>query len=144
MSDKAKRKQPAGKTTDVTTVEQPHGGALKSGGTPGNAGGLGRPPSAIRTYCRGSFEQRIPILEAIADGVIEAGPKERIRAIDVLAKYGGVDKIAITEAEQPVAPKSGRELAAEYLKRLEQVRTVEDMERLLTEAAQKQADARPN
>ena len=28
----------------VTKVPQPHGGALNSGGTPGNKGGMGRPP----------------------------------------------------------------------------------------------------
>ena len=45
----------------------PNGGMLQNGGTPGNPGG-GRPPSDIRARCRGSFEQRIPILEQIADG----------------------------------------------------------------------------
>jgi hypothetical protein len=61
--------------TAVAKIAQPHGGALYSGGVPGNAGGLGRAPSAIRAKCRGSFEQRIPILEQIADGE----PSEEVR-----------------------------------------------------------------
>lgn len=39
-------------------------------GNPGNAGGTGRPSSAIRDRVRGSFDERIPILEAIADGQV--------------------------------------------------------------------------
>lgn len=53
---------------ELTKVLQPHGGALNSGGTPGNAGGTGRPASVIRERCRGSFDQRIAVLEDIADG----------------------------------------------------------------------------
>jgi hypothetical protein len=45
------------------------------GGNYGNPGG-GRPPSAIRLRCRGSFEERIPVLEQIADG--EASEKIRV------------------------------------------------------------------
>jgi hypothetical protein len=48
------------------------GGALKTG-NPGNKGG-GRLPSAIRETCRGSFDNRIKVLESIADGE----PIERI------------------------------------------------------------------
>ncbi len=42
-------------------------GALRGGGKPGNRGGTGRPPSVIRERCRGSFEDRIAVLEEIAD-----------------------------------------------------------------------------
>ena len=98
-------------------VAQEHGGALKSGGTSGNRGGSGRPPSAIREHCRGSFAQRVAILEAIADGEplpmtkidgdeeitiqVSAAIRERTQAIDMLGKYGGVDKLALTTDEQP-------------------------------------------
>lgn len=65
--------KPRAKTTGKTTgtrvgalIKQPHGGALRNGGT--NVGGTGRPPSAIREHLRGSFDHRIAVLESIADG----------------------------------------------------------------------------
>lgn len=33
-------------------IPQKHGGALNSGGTPGNRGGPGRPPDAFKELCR--------------------------------------------------------------------------------------------
>lgn len=66
-------------------VRQPHGGALNRGGTPGNAGG--RPPSVLRARLRGSFEDRVKVLEEIADDA-KLPPVDRIRAIDLLGKYG--------------------------------------------------------
>ncbi|MEO7502995.1 MAG: hypothetical protein ABIW94_10205 [Gemmatimonadaceae bacterium] len=50
-------------------VPQPHGGALLKGGNDGNRGGRGAVPSLLRERLVGSFEQRIPVLERIADGV---------------------------------------------------------------------------
>ncbi|MHB1097809.1 MAG: PI-PLC domain-containing protein [Gemmatimonadaceae bacterium] len=69
--------------------------------------GTGRPPSELRAQLRGSFGDRIGILERFADGVMPlAGecpkcghleperltlpmdPADRLRAIDTLAKYG--------------------------------------------------------
>lgn len=56
-------------TATPALVPQPNGrGALLSGGMPGNAGGPGRPPSIIRERLRGSYEQRIAVLEQVADG----------------------------------------------------------------------------
>lgn len=104
-------------TPVVDLVPQPHGGALAAGGTPGNAGGLGATPSAIRELCRGSFKERVPILERIADGVLtqeiqtKLGPvlvtpsfKERANAIDILGKYAGLEKITVESV--PSAPES--------------------------------------
>ena len=70
-------------------VKPPHGkGFLRHGSLPGtNAGGTGRPPSAIRERLRGSFEERIAILEEIADGAQQAAA-DRMKAIDLLGKYG--------------------------------------------------------
>jgi hypothetical protein len=68
-------------------ISQPHGGALLSGGRPGNRGGTGRPPSAMRALLSASFEQRIRILEMIADDRL-ARVGDRLRAIDILGKYG--------------------------------------------------------
>ena len=68
-------------------VPQPHGGALLPGAGGGPQPGSGRPPSEIRKRLRGSFEERIRILEEIADDP-DASKVDRIKAIDMLAKYG--------------------------------------------------------
>lgn len=68
-------------------IPQPHGGAIYRGGVRGNSGGPGRPPSELRARLRGSFEDRFAVLEAIADDAA-ADPSDRIRAIEVMAKYG--------------------------------------------------------
>ena len=66
-----------------------HGnGKLRHGSRRGtNRGGTGRPPSAIRERLQGSFDERIETLEAIADSPAESAA-DRIRAIDLLARYG--------------------------------------------------------
>jgi hypothetical protein len=83
------------KTTDKTSVgqlvPQPHGGALRNGGT--NKGGPGRPASEVIARALGSFDERIPVLEEIADNAA-AADADRIRAVDKLAKYGLVDGIS--------------------------------------------------
>jgi hypothetical protein len=112
----------AGETTATSTkpakIRQAHGGALNSGGTKGNKGG--RPPSAVRDACRADFDKLRPILKTIAlghaskqgrkaapaaDGEIggELAPvttADRIRAIDVLAKYGMEANISITDVRE--------------------------------------------
>ena len=81
----ATRKTP---TKTAIPVPRPNGrGALLPGGMPGNAGGPGRPPSELRERLRGSFADRLAILEEIADDA-DTSPSDRIRAIDLLAKYG--------------------------------------------------------
>ena len=83
MAGKSPAKSPVG-----ALVDQPHGGAIRRGALPRtNAGGTGRPPSAIRERLRGSFDQRIEVLEEIADDPMQT-PADRTRAIDLLAKYG--------------------------------------------------------
>jgi hypothetical protein len=87
------------KAAKPSLVPQPHGGALYSGGVPGHNGrNAGRPPSALRERLRGSLEDRVAVLEEIADDRVavleeiaddpESQPSDRIRSIDVLAKYG--------------------------------------------------------
>lgn len=46
---------------------QPHGGALRAG-NPGNRGGTGRPPNALREQGRAGLEEGLPLLCAIAAG----------------------------------------------------------------------------
>lgn len=113
-SANGKGKKLAGKLPAL--VQQPHGGALLSGGVPGHKGGGGRPPDVIRKRCRESFDKRIPILEQIADDqltdtatgkkVVGKGKprvRDRIMAIDQLAKVGlgGDTKIVAAQADTP-------------------------------------------
>lgn len=76
-----------GQKVPVELVPQAHGGALYRGGNPGNVGGTGRPPSALRALLRKSFEERIIILEQIVDNP-DTSANDRIKAIDTLARYG--------------------------------------------------------
>lgn len=95
-------------------IPQPEGkGALLSGGVQGNAGGTGRPPSAVRAVLREAYEDRIPFLRALADGkpitlrtatssknakgertvtskkrVFTPGVNDRLAAMEQLARYG--------------------------------------------------------
>ena len=70
-------------TVDTSTcskpakVPQPHGGALNAGGTPGNRGGVGRPPSEVRRMAREMFEARLPVLEQIVLGRVVVPLEER-------------------------------------------------------------------
>jgi hypothetical protein len=86
----------AAKTAAVAKRAQPHGGALLEGGVPGNAGGTGRPPSAIRETARLMFDERLPKLANIADGrskKVRTG--DRLRAIELLGKIGLDDAAGI-------------------------------------------------
>lgn len=69
-------------------VKPAHGkGLLRHGSEPGGPPGPGRPASEIRKRLRGSFEERIQILEEIADGKEQSAP-DRMKAIDLMGKYG--------------------------------------------------------
>ena len=87
------RRKRARKTTAKSTglIPQPHGGALKPGGTPGNAGGTGRPPSQIRAALAHSFDERRYIYEKIADNK-KGKVRDRLAALDSMGKFGLGDK----------------------------------------------------
>ena len=108
-------------------IPQPHGGALSAGGTPGNRGGTGRPPSRIRQAFRDTVDElglevvrdvlrgRVPIAmvgvcqkcghehedrEFTPLDALAIAPdvSEMLRAVDVSAKYGlGVPKVGYDE-----------------------------------------------
>jgi hypothetical protein len=123
-------------TTEPTTVQetklakipQPHGGALNAGGTPGNRGGRGHPPSELRALAREAFARQFPRLEAIAEGrvvvplvercgkcgyeptdaeeqqrakAIERAtrPGEQVRAMEALARVGMSSHISIDDVK---------------------------------------------
>ena len=99
----------SGKKADTKAVGEmvtpSHGKGMIWRGAPANpVAGTGRPPSAIREQLRGSFVERIGTLEKIADsGDFE--PSDRIRAIDLLAKYGlGTTKeVSVEQVREKVA-----------------------------------------
>ena len=92
-------------TTGVTLVPQIHGGALNSGGTPGNEGGTAPTPQALRALMRHPLTKLLPVVTAIAEAqeveevtcphceekhdvptYRKAG--DRLKAVDLLARYG--------------------------------------------------------
>ena len=87
MSAHSDGKTPGTTPEHIPLIPQKHGGALLSRGIPGNRGG--RPTSAVRAAAALAFDERIPVLEAIADNT-DARDADRIRAIDLLGKLGGV------------------------------------------------------
>lgn len=87
--------------TTVQTGEMrpgPRGGMLRVGGKPGNKGGPGATPSVIRERLRGSFQKRIWVLEQIAEDP-HVSTADRMRAIDLLAKYGLGTTVTETDTE---------------------------------------------
>lgn len=103
-------------------IPQPHGGALKPGGTKGHRGGGGRPPSIIREKCRTAFWKQLKLLEQIAEGealeivkdatgreteMRKSAPiSERLKAVDLMAKYGLGTTVTETDTEGNDAPRS--------------------------------------
>ncbi len=101
-------KKTAGKTAGRRSAPSPLTGAtLPLGAHPGNTGGKkgrsGRLPSIVRDFAREAFADRLDILTQIADGkaiqrmkigdvetetFISADVSDRLRALDLLAKYG--------------------------------------------------------
>ena len=91
-TDVPKRKR--GKKSESKSVALTRGGPFIPGPDPRRGRGpkpgapnAGRPPSVIRERCRGSFEDRIAVLEEIADDA-KTSAGDRIRALDLLGKYG--------------------------------------------------------
>lgn len=82
----AEKKTPSETSSGVpATMPGRNGGTLRRGGI--NRGGPGRPPSAIRAACREDFDNLRPLLGKIAKRKSSKNA-DRIRAIDVLGKYG--------------------------------------------------------
>ena len=83
-----------------------NGGVLNRGGTPGNKGGTGRPKSEVRQACVEGFESALPVLMRIAmdDNIVSQA--ERLKAIDLLGKYGGLQQVDQTSGDQPLKPTS--------------------------------------
>ena len=86
MSDS--RKKTAAKTAAKTAVVlQKHGGALLTGGVPGNKGG-GRPPNELRGSMRDILDKGLPHLKDFVVGEKDARPADQLRAIEIAGRFG--------------------------------------------------------
>lgn len=95
-----------------------NGGRLRSG-NPGNAGG-GRPPYQIRRSCREDFDELRAKLVTIARSR-KAKDADRIRAIDVLGRYGlgeHIDRGDVQKAVEMTAKEIRRFLPEEMAEAL--------------------------
>ncbi len=79
------KKTPANSPVAVHMDPQPHGGALRRGGT--NRGGPGRPRNAVRQLALRGAAQAVPRLIAIVTNQ-SADPKDVIAAARVLLEFG--------------------------------------------------------
>ncbi|GLC25077.1 hypothetical protein [Roseisolibacter agri] len=117
----------------VTKVEQPHGGALLSGGVEGNRGGTGRPKSEVRALALEGAERAIPVLIDIVEDAQLRKKKPAVVAIagDKLLKYGlgtqkeiTVDEVkgrvrkTIDAARELLPPEAYPGLFADFMARL--------------------------
>src|SRR5687767_8321616 len=84
--------------TSGKLVAQPHGGALRQGGT----GAGGRPPSEIRKAARLAFDERIARLADIADHE-DTKDSDKIKAIEVLGNFGFGKDLSIAAVREKVA-----------------------------------------
>lgn len=89
---------------------------LLGGGVPGNKGGSGRPPSALRAHMREILEKRgLQKLEDIVSGQEDGvTPSESLKAIDICGKFG------LGEAKQ-VMPDEMAEALAQTLAEFEEI-----------------------
>ena len=78
-------------------IPQPHGGALRNGGT--NKGGTGRPKNEIRDTARRNFDEAMPLLEEIKQD--PEHPHWKF-VIETLVKVGGLQQTDITSGDKPL------------------------------------------
>ena len=97
-------------TSVETSVPGRNGGRLLPGGKKGHKGGGGRPTHAIRQRCADGFDRHIETAEAILRDK-KASNADKIRALDVLGKYAGLQKIE-TENHDGTLEDMMRDLAA--------------------------------
>lgn len=101
MAAKKRAKKAVRKTGRKTgvLVPQKHGGALLNGMAPNHVPGPGRPPSEVKARALGSFDNRLSVLEEIADDGA-ASNADRISAVDKLGKYGFADGVSRAEVRK--------------------------------------------
>lgn len=67
-------------------IEQPHGGALLTGGVPGNKGG-GRPKDEIRALCATNLAKATELIQQRLERESDLTIEQIIKAADVSGKY---------------------------------------------------------
>ena len=149
-----------------TLVVPKHGrGLIKQGGDHPRPG---RPPNELRGTLRDILERGLPALEGFVEGRVpvkmvgkcekcghehedyELLPTDmmllqtvkatdRLKALEIAARYGGVDKLALVLDEQPE-----KELTPERVKslwaQLEMIKDIKQFEKMLVAAAAKQIE----
>ena len=98
--------KPAGhpaKTAGITGKRVMPKGKPFVSGDPRVKPGPGRPPSAIREALRASFSERLGILAKLADDE-DLAPAERMKALEMMAKYGMGTTTTVTDTEGNDAP----------------------------------------
>lgn len=88
-------------TENITKNIATHGLSVLNVGNPGNKGGTGRPKSEVRARCVGAFDARISVAEEILDDP-DSTPADRLRALDLLGKYGGLQQVDQTSGDEPI------------------------------------------
>ena len=108
----------------VTMRKQPKGGTLQTG----NPKSRGAMRLAVRELCREAFAGRVHVLRKIADDE-SLPPRDRLRAIDVMAKYG----VGTPEKEGTVSIDAVRDLVTSIGQVVEPLVPEEHHERLFEE-----------
>lgn len=88
-----------------TLVPQPHGGALRNGGT--NKGGPGRPPEALRMKSRSVYEKWLTWADGIMDQAI-AAQAPAARPVEGEKKSAPVPKAPDEDAVLSIGKTAGR------------------------------------
>lgn len=91
-----------GRNQRIRKVQQPHGGSLNSGGTPGHKPGRGRPRNEIRQRMRDGLESVLAHVEDRLARPESLTMSEIIRAGDFLARYGLGPGVEVGQDDQPV------------------------------------------
>lgn len=118
MKSESKKKEPQ---KIPWLIPQPHGGALNSGGTPGNKGGR-YPLKRVREIARDAYCERIPRLVEIIDDPASK-PSEVVAAMALLERTG-VGQQHHVEVEQPNVTLNLEELREQLLARHARIRAL--------------------
>lgn len=118
-----------GENLGSRVVPGPLGGMIRTGGNPGNKGGTGRPPSALRKLARDLYGEYLePTTRKIMDSENPMDAKTKVQVLDHYAKFGlgEAQQILADEMLEAVATACvefmpDREVREKFLARLEEL-----------------------
>jgi hypothetical protein len=96
------REENTDEKTGSRVVPMPHGGAVRTGGNPGNKGGTGRPPNEIRARMREGLSAALDLVDKMMEEPDQLSPAQKLQMVDLLARYGIGAKVDVTTDEMPV------------------------------------------